>query len=278
MIRRILPFVLFVLVCASAFAQTTSLTGTVTDPSGAVIPGATITIVNAQTGAQRDATSDNQGRYTMALVTPGTYKLTAKASGFSDVIIDKVELLVSQPATVPVVFEKVGSTTTTVQVEAAATQINTTDASLGNAISQNAIQEVPMFARNVAGLLALQPGVTSFSSFGSQAVGGLPGSRDGSVNGGKPDQSNITLDGADVNDQNARAAFTTVLRVTLDSVEEFRSTTTNGDAATGGRDPGYQVRYERTARISLRVSARHGDLGEYVLQQRRRRAGGSAAD
>jgi hypothetical protein len=161
-----------------------------------VIPGAAINIVNVQTGAQRDATADTQGRYTFALVTPGTYKLTAKASGFNDVVIEKLELLVSQPSTVPVIFAKVGSTTTTVQVEAAATQVNTTDASLGNAVSNTAIQEVPMFARNVAGLLALQPGVTSFSSFGSQQVGQLPGSRDGAVNGGKPDQSNITLDGA----------------------------------------------------------------------------------
>src|SRR5581483_2585136 len=126
MIRRTSLFVLFLLLCVSAFAQTTSLTGTVSDPSGAVIPGATISIKSAQTGAERDATSDNQGRYTFALVTPGTYKLTAKAAGFADVVIEKVELLVSQPATVPVIFEKVGSTTTTVQVEAAATQINTT--------------------------------------------------------------------------------------------------------------------------------------------------------
>ncbi len=83
------------------------------------------------------------------------------------------------------------------------------------------------FARNVVGLLAFQPGVTSYSS------GGSVGSNDGAVNGGKPDQGYITLDGADVIDQNSRTAFTSVLRVTLDSVEEFRTTTTNGDAATG---------------------------------------------
>ena len=64
---------------------------------------------------------------------------------------------------------------------------------------------MPSFARNVVALLAFQPGVTSFSS------GGTVGSNDGAVNGGKPDQGNVTLDGADVNDQNARAAFTSVL-------------------------------------------------------------------
>src|SRR5579875_380373 len=109
-------------------AQTTSLTGTVSDPSGAVIPSATITIVNAETGLQRTAVADSQGRYTFSLVPPGTYKLTAKAPGFADVVIDKVELLVSQPGTVPIQFQKLGATTTTVEVEAAAAQVNTTDA------------------------------------------------------------------------------------------------------------------------------------------------------
>src|ERR1019366_8508911 len=80
-----------------------------------------------------------------------------------------------------------------------------------------------------AGLLALQPGVTSFGSFGSGSLD----DRSGSVNGGRSDQSNITLDGADVLSETNRAAFTSVLRVTPDSVEEFRGTTTNGGADTG---------------------------------------------
>ena len=257
--RRLLGLLFLCLITVTGlFAQTTSLTGTVSDPSGAVIPNATITIVDLATGTQRTVDADNQGRYTMQLVPPGTYKLTAKAPGFTDVVIEKVELLVSQPATVPITFAKLGTTTTTVQVEAAAAQVNTTDASLGNAINNNAIMEVPMFARNVTGLLAMQPGVTSFTSFGSQQVGQLPDSRDGAVNGGKPDQGNVTLDGADVNDQNARAAFTTVLRVTLDSVEEFRSTTTNGDAATG-RGSGADV----TLVTKSGTNEYHGSLYEY---------------
>ncbi len=230
-----------------------------TDPSGAVIPGATITIVNAATGAQRDATSDNQGRYTISQVIPGTYKFTAKATGFTDVVFEAVELLVNQPATIPVAFEKLGATSTTVQVEATAVQVNTTDASLGNAINSKQIIEMPMFARNVAGLLAFQPGVTSFGSFGAET--GQVGNQDyrsGSVNGGKSDQGNITLDGADVNDQNTRKAFTTVLRVTLDSVEEFRTTTTNGDASSG-RGSGADV----TLVTKSGTNEFHGSLYEY---------------
>ena len=88
--------------------------------------------------------------------------------------------------------------------------------------------ELPSFARNVANLLSFQPGVAFFGIPNSST--GVPDDRSGSVNGGRSDQSNITLDGADVNQQATRAAFSSVLRVTPDSVEEFRTTTTNGGA------------------------------------------------
>ena len=229
----LLPAVV-VLLAANCFGQSTSLTGTVTDPSGSVIPNAAISLVNSQTGLTRSTVADSQGRYTLPQLDPGKYKLTARAPGFADVQIDNLELLVNTPATVPITFAKVGSTNTTVTVEAAATQVNTTDSSLGNTITSEAITELPMYARNIVGLLAAQPGVTLFGSpgQGSNGTNNLD-SRSGSVNGGKSDQANVTLDGVDVNDQNARTAFTTVLRVTPDSVEEFRSTTTNGDAAAG---------------------------------------------
>ena len=162
---------------------------------------------------------------------PGTYSLTAQVVGFNDVTIQGLELLVNTPSTVNVVFDKVGSTTTSVQVEGAAAQLNTVDASLGNVITSNAIVELPSFARNVANLLSFQPGVAFFGIPNSST--GVPDDRNGSVNGGRSDQSNITLDGADVNQQSDRAAFTSVLRVTPDSVEEFRTTTTNGGADTG---------------------------------------------
>lgn len=193
---------------ANLFGQTTSLTGTVTDPTGAVIPSTQITLTNVKTGMLRSATSNETGHYTMAQLTPGTYQLVAKATGFTNVTIRSIELLVDSPATINIKFEKVGGVSETVQVEAAAVQINTVDASLGNAISTQAIMELPMYARNVAGLLAFQPGVTSFGSFGS----GNLDDRSGSVNGSKSDQSNVTLDGADVNDQNTRAAFTEEVR------------------------------------------------------------------
>jgi len=241
-------------VCLSftALAQTSSITGTVTDPTGAVIPSAKITMFNIETGAERTAETDKIGSYTMVQLTPGKYRLTAKAAGFSDEIINNIELLVGQPATIEIKFEKLGATSTAVSIEATSAQINTTDASLGNAIDGNLITQMPSFARNVVSLLAFQPGVTSYSS------GGTIGANDGAVNGGKPDQGNVTLDGADVNDQNARTAFTSVLRVTLDSVEEFRTTTTNGDAATG-RGSGADVQLVTRSG----TNTFHGSLYEY---------------
>ena len=103
----------------------------------------------------------------------------------------------------------------------------------GNAIGNEAIVELPFFARNVAGLLAFQPGVTAFNE-------DVTDYRNGAVNGGKSDQANVTLDGVDVNDQQNRYAFTSVLRVTLDSVQEFRTTTLNG-TADQGRTSGAQI-------------------------------------
>jgi hypothetical protein len=230
------------LLSAALLAQNSSLNGTVSDPSSAVIPNAAITLVNEQTGSQRAATSDAQGRFTFDGLQPGTYRINAKAAGFADVIVTGIEILVNQPATVPVKFEKVGSTTETISVEAGATQINTVDATLGNAIESHQIVELPSFARNVAALLTFQPGV-------NQA---------GNVNGGKSDQGNITLDGADVNNENSRAAMTSVLNVTIDSVQEFRVTTTNGNADEG-RSSGAQI----TLVTKSGTNQLHGSLYEY---------------
>jgi len=232
----------FLLFAAAAFAQLTQVSGTVTDPAGAVIPGASLTLENTQTGAQQTTKSDDQGHYQFLQIPPGLYRIAAKAAGFADETLEKIELLVNQPATIPVVFQKVGSTQTTVTVEAAATQINTQDATLGNAITTQQITELPSFARNVASLLTFQPGVTNA----------------GNVNGGKSDQGNITLDGADVNDQNNRSAMTSVLNVTIDSVEEFRTTTTNG-TANEGRTSGAQIAFVTKSG----TNTLHGSLYEY---------------
>jgi hypothetical protein len=220
----VLSALLLVLLTPILFGQaTSSLGGTVTDPSGGVVPGATITIVNTQTGIQRETTSNGEGVYNLPSVLPGIYNLTAKMTGFTAVEVKNITLDVNTPATVNVKFEKVGGVAETVTVEASATQINTTDASMGNTINATSINQLPSYARDVTNILLLQPGVTT----------------GGNVNGGKSDQANVTLDGVDVNDQVNRT-LTSILRVTLDSVQEFRTTTT-GENADSGRGAGADV-------------------------------------
>jgi len=218
---------------AGLFGQAlTSVSGSVTDPTGALLPKASVTLENVDTGLSRETVSDAQGLYSFPQVSPGNYRITAKAAGFVNVTIGAVRLLVNSPATVNIQFVKVGAVAETVAVSAEAIQVNTTDASIGNAISGAQISQLPFEARNVVGLLALQPGVTF--------IGETTDSRNGAVNGGKSDQANVTLDGVDVNDQQNRFAFTSVLRVTLASVQEFRVTTLNANADMG-RSSGAQI-------------------------------------
>lgn len=241
--RTLTSAIVFSLLAALTFGQSgSSLSGVVSDPTGAVIPGANLNLTNLETGSGQTTVADAQGRYNYPQVTPGKYKLLAKHPGFSDVIVNNIELLVSTATTVNVTFEKVGATSTTIAVEASAVQVNTQDATLGNAINTQQILEVPSYLRNVAALLQFEPGVNT----------------SGNVNGGKSDQANVTLDGVDVNDQNARAAFTSVLRVTLDSTQEFRTTTTNANADEG-RSSGAQIALVTKSG----TNQLHGSLYEY---------------
>ena len=229
----VVSYVLFALtVPALAQNAATSLRGTVSDATGAVLTSATVSITNNSVGTVSTTKSNKQGEYAFQQVTPGDYTITVKATGFAERTLTAT-LLVAQPATVDV---KLGVTaeSQTIDVTAATETINTTDATIGNAIDNQTIMELPSEARNPQTLLALQPGVLYIGGSDSTE------SRNGAVSGARADQTNITLDGVDNNDQIAPAAFTGVLRTTLDSTEEFRVTTSNANADTG-RSSGGQV-------------------------------------
>jgi Carboxypeptidase regulatory-like domain len=233
-----------------------SISGNITDPTGAVVPGAEVSLLNTQTGVARSTLSDERGRYTFAQVAPATYQVTAKLQGFQDVVAKDVRLLVNTPTTLNLRFENVGAVSTEVLVSAEAEQVNTTDATIGNSLGGRAITELPFEARNVVGLLAIQPGVVYL---GEPDPGDLNDSRSGAVNGGKSDQANVTLDGVDANDVVSGAAFKSVLRVTLDSVQEFRTITTNAGAEMG-RSSGAQVALVTKSG----TNAFHGSVYEFV--------------
>src|SRR5262245_26879336 len=213
--------------CSVVFGQAlTSLSGSVSGPTGAVGPNVTVTLEATNRGSSRSTLSDVAGRFGFPQIPPGKYRLVVTASGFADVVIEPLELLVNTPATVNITLQQVKGTTQTVTVSSQPIQVNTTDASLGNAIGTNEVLQLPLYLRNVVGLLSFQPGVTAFNESTSDY-------RNGSVNGGKADQANVTLDGIDVNDHQQRKAFTSVIHLSLDSVAEFRTTTMNAGADQG---------------------------------------------
>ena len=245
-LSRIFAFSLLIFSTHSVWAQaTTSLGGLVTDPSGAVVPGASVKLTSVSTGAARTGKSDQSGKYEFSQLAPGRYELIVAADGFATVHETPFDLLVSQPATINVTLP-IASVKTDVAVTASGQPIlNTTDASVGNWFTDRQIQDLPIEGRNVPDLLSLQPGVTFLGrtddDTGTQSNGNSSSdSRSGATNGGRSDQSNITLDGIDVNDINNGYAFTSVLRVTQDSVADFRVTTSNANADEG-RSSGAQV-------------------------------------
>ena len=220
------------LFATSAAAQSTSqLNGSVTDPSGAAVPNTKLMLTSPSTGVQRTATSNSAGLYQFLDVPPGTYTLQATASGFVSYTATNVTLVVNTPSTVNVHLQ-LTSVATKVTVEGeGAPLINRTDASLGNTLENTQISQLPIADRNVVQLLSLQPGVAYLgNNLGNSP---MPDTRSGAVNGVRSDQSNVTLDDIGVNDQNNGYAFTSILNVPPDSVEEFRVTTANSNADSG---------------------------------------------
>jgi len=251
--REILSAVFLILVCAGlAVAQSTSsLTGTVRDPSGALVADATLVLTSAATGTTRTAKSSSAGEYSFLQVPPGTYELSVTAEGFEKILLRNIELQVNLPAVVPITVQ-LASISEKVEVVERTPVINTADASAGNPFGTKQVLELPLEGRNAAGLLSLQTGVTFLGSTDVQDA------RNGSVNGGRSDQGNVTLDGVDANDQDVRPAFTTALRMPLDSLEEFR-VTTSGANADQGRTSGAQI-----SLITKRgTNSFHGSLYEF---------------
>ncbi|MDT4955422.1 MAG: hypothetical protein QOJ02_3560 [Acidobacteriota bacterium] len=241
---------LLLLGCHNALAQTgtSSVRGTILDPQGGAVAGATVTLTNAEKNFTRSQVTNEEGVYAFNAVPPGKYRIEAEATGFKKVAISDIQALVDTPTDVSVKLE-VGNVNEVVTITSGTeAPLNTTDGTIGNTFESRRIEQLPLNARNVVGLLSLQPGVT----------------RSGYVNGGRSDQANITLDGVDNNEQQrgldvvTDQAFASVLRTTPDSLQEFRVTTTNANADQG-RSSGAQV----TLVTKSGTNNFHGSLYEY---------------
>lgn len=233
--RALLAVMCLLLVTPAAFAQAFgSVNGTVRDQRGDAVARATITLTNTGTNATRTVTASKDGVFQLAQVLPGTYELQVEASGFKS-IVQRVVVQVNTPVTLELTLD-VGEVTEVVEVAAGQDTINQQDATIGNTFGEFQIRQLPIEGRNVVDLLSLQPGVTKTAIEDPEH----DDQRSGAVNGARADQSNVTLDGVDVNDQQEGLPFTSVIPITLDSVQEFRVTTSNANADQG-RGAGAQV-------------------------------------
>ncbi len=175
-------------------------------------------------------------------------------AGFKKYEQTNLQLLVNVPTSVNVVLQ-VGAPTTQIEVSGQAPVINTEDATMGIAFGENQVKELPLEGRNVPDLLTLQPGV---AYTGNRADTSTSDTRSGAVNGARSDQGNVSLDGIRVNDEGGHA-FASVLPVTLDSVQEFRVTTSNANADEGGTSGAQVALVTKSGTNSI-----HGSVYEYL--------------
>ena len=212
----------FFLALLPVVAQTSSVQGVVSDAQGGIIPGANVTATNVDTTASRSVLADETGKYSLLQMPPGAYKLQVLKPGFATYQTE-VQLQIDTPATLNIKLE-LGQASQTINVVAEASVVNTETATIGNPFTETQVKEIPLQTRNVVALLSIQPGVSST----------------GQVLGARPDQNNVLLDGADVNDSQGADGFNAVLPIPLDSVQEFR-TTIAGQGADMGHSAGGQV-------------------------------------
>jgi hypothetical protein len=213
--------------CVQAGAQTFqgSFTGIVTDPSGAVIPGATVTALEIRTGFTRQGITLEDGLYSIVLLPPGQYRISVEKGGFQKAVQEPVSLTVDQHLALDFHL-KIGVQTSTMEVKETPSVLDTESNSIGTTIEQGKIAELPLNGRHFLELTILAPGV----------VPGTPGSRisdrGGSinVNGMQDSMNSFWLDGLD-NTAVGVGQFTVV--PPLDSIQEFRMETGNYEAKFG---------------------------------------------
>src|SRR2546422_1522222 len=258
----LISLIAFLFLATSVRAQlaTTSIRGVVTEKTGAAIVGAKVTLANVGQALQRAIQTGPSGEYEFLVLPPGTYSLTVEMTNFRKFEQRNIQLLVNLPATVNVALE-IGTTTQVVEVSAQGVTLNTTDATLGIAFNERQVKDLPMEGRNVPDLLSLQAGVAYTGN--RPDIDLNTDTRSGAVNGARSDQSNITLDGVDVNTSGGYA-FQSVLPVTLDSVQEFRVTTTNYNADQGASSGAQVSLITKSGSNKFHGSADHYNRNTYT--------------
>jgi len=225
--------VLFFTLCAGCvWAQTASVTGRITDSSGAVIPGAKITLVATGTGARATIESNAEGYYTVPSLAPGTYNLAVEKQGFRPVVQSGLQLIVQQVARLDVKLE-VGAVVETVEVSAKAMLLDSESSTLGQVIQSRQIVELPLLGRNPYALAMLVAGVRPAAGVNDVVVNQITTSSY-SINGLRGNANEFLLDGAP---NSAPSQNQPVIHASVDLVQEFK-VETNAFSAEYGRAAG----------------------------------------
>ncbi|MDQ3173243.1 MAG: carboxypeptidase-like regulatory domain-containing protein, partial [Acidobacteriota bacterium] len=225
---RLIPtlFVLIMFSASVALAQTTTsrITGTVTDSTGAVVAGATVTLKNEATGVTETQQTTDAGFYAFASVPVGSYTISVERSGFKTSQRTSNLAEADTPLAVDITLET-GQVSEVVTVQSGVEQLQTSNATIGNVVEQKAIEQLPLNGRNPLTLITLEPGVTQRSAgAGSNTI---------SVNGSRDRAFNITIDGIEANEASVPTATNNVYRVNPDMVREYKVTTNNATAEEG---------------------------------------------
>jgi hypothetical protein len=250
---------LAVLCSAGVYGQgvgTTAITGTVTDPTGAVVPNAKVTATQTGTEVKRTAVTNNDGQFNFPALPPATYRVSVEAPGFKTYTED-VTLLADQVRNLAIRLE-LGQATQTVAVEASSVQVDTVTPVLSQVIESARVNDLPLNGRNAADLTLLVPGTVNANGHGVQqgTTKQAPGTESIAVNGARPDQIAYHLDGATNEDlmSNTNSPFPFP-----DALQEF-SVDTNSFDAQYGTNAGAVV----NVITKSGTNSWHGDAFEFV--------------
>ena len=251
-----------VLCCAAAnlavgqAVDSQQITGTVTDPTGAAVPGAAIVVTNTATGLSRAVTSNGDGNYIVLNLPVGVYTITTTVSGFKKSLLTGVNVDVGGKPAVPVQLE-IGQVGESVEVKADTVLIQTTSAEIGSVVTSQQATQLQLNGRNYIQLMTLAPGVsqtvaTGFALFGTYGVSGSGQS----VNGIRTDSANYFIDGVDNKDNGGGG--NNFVNISPDALQQFRNTSSSYDASYGGTSGA-------TVSVAVRTGGRdfHGNAYEY---------------
>src|SRR5262249_38610049 len=243
---------LLTLGAVAVFAQAGSsgtIVGTVTDPGGAVVTNATVTITDKDTNDTNKVTTNSAGQFTVPSMKPGRYEIRISKQGFQTAVMKDQTVEIGKQLTANVTL-KVGVVTEEVTVTAEAVQLQTLDASVGNVLDEQALEKLPSLSRDATALLLLQP--LAAPGFNGGAGYGESNSTGGGIAGARADQNTFLLDGGDATSnteggggyaQQSGGGFSATPHASIptpvESLEEFRVTTNN--SSTFARSSGGEV-------------------------------------